>query len=511
MGYTPRDAASLKSLDSIDQWFLTQRNQSRLDSHLAYLNRGGPIGRIRTDERQRKYYVALESFWYHTALGQDQLRQRVAFALSQILVVSADDPTIAFYAEGLASYMDTLSDHALGNYRDLLIAVSKSPAMGHYLTHLKNEKADRQTGRQPDENYARELMQLFTIGLWELNQDGTRKIDSDGNHIPTYGPDEISGMARVFTGWYYGGRPNTRAVWRGDRSAMKMDRRLDIPMISYPEMHENGTKRIVGGEEIKKNTSADESLEAAIDVLMEHPNTAPFVSHQLIQRLVTSNPSPSYVERVARVFNNNGNGEKGDLFSVTKAILLDPEANATRGASNSFGRLREPILRMSLWLRNLEGKDQIRKRDLSRNLFQIAKGFGQIPYTAPSVFNWYEPTYGPQGPVKDAGIVAPEFKMHNETLMARYSIYLPAIIQRGFDPFVREAPNQPYRTLMPLAKEPIDLVSALDDMFCAGRLGSEARLLIEQSVSRITESAPDERVWTAVMMAMLSPAFMIDL
>ncbi|QKQ25163.1 DUF1800 domain-containing protein [Candidatus Reidiella endopervernicosa] len=291
-------------------------------------------------------YYQLAAWWEHSLKGDDQLRQRVAYALSQIFVVSTAEMPLDDRAESLANYYDILAEHAFGNFRDLMGAVSRSATMGIYLSHQGNEKENPATQTRPDENFARELMQLFTIGLYELNVDGTPRLSS-GNLIPTYSQEDIVELAKVMTGWdlqlnsYYG----RNSANSGDYT---------LPMEFTDAYHEYSAKTVLG-ETIPANLSGSDDLDAALDIIFAHANVAPFISRQLIQRLVTSNPSSAYIGRVAAVFNDNGSGVKGDLGAVVKAILMDDEARSASYISQpSFGKPREPVLAFSAMLRLLD-------------------------------------------------------------------------------------------------------------------------------------------------------------
>ena len=266
--------------------------------------------------------------WFRNALhGPDQLRQRVAFALSEIMVVSQLS-SLNNAPYGLASYYDMLAQNAFGNFRTLMEDVTLHPAMGVYLSMLGNEKPNVQLNIRPDENYARELMQLFTIGLVELNMDGTVRTDGNGNPIPTYTQEIIEGFAHVYTGWHFGGAPSFQQARQTDANQV-------VPMQLYPDFHDTGPKTLLGGQVIPAGQSGEQDLADALDNIFAHANVAPFISLQLIQKLVTSNPSPQYVERVAQVFENDGTGERGDLGAVVRAILTDPG-----GSANPSGRYR---------------------------------------------------------------------------------------------------------------------------------------------------------------------------
>src|SRR5688572_6053605 len=281
--------------------------------------------------------------WFRNALrGQDQLRQRVAFALSETMVVSQVG-ALANQPYSLASYYDLLATRAFGNFRDLIEAVTLHPAMGVYLSMLGNQKPDVQRNIRPDENYARELMQLFTIGLVELNLDGTPKLDSSGQPIPTYTQPIIEGFAHAYTGWTYANAPNGNFLQARPGLASQV-----VPMQLYPAFHDTGPKLVLGGVTIPAGQGGAQDLDAALDNIFAHPNVGPFIARRLIQRLVTSNPSPDYVRRVAQRFNDNGRGVRGDLAAVVAAMLLDAEARTASTATT--GKLKEPLLRVTqLW------------------------------------------------------------------------------------------------------------------------------------------------------------------
>ena len=350
--------------------------------------------------------------WFRNALqGDDQLRQRVAFALSEIMVVSqlgvlGDQP----YA--LASYYDLLVQNAFGNYRDLIEAVTLHPAMGAYLSMLGNEKPDPVRNIRPDENYARELMQLFAIGLVELNQDGTVRLGTDNEPIPTYDQAIIEGFAHVFTGWTYAGSP----VFQG---AFPTELRQITPMELWPAFHDTGSKRLLNNVTLQAGQSGEQDLSDALDNVFNHPNVGPFIAIRLIQRLVTSNPSPEYVSRVAAVFNDNGSGVRGDLGAVVKAILLDSEADPDLRLATD-GKVKEPIIRITqLWKAYNAASASGR---YPYNFAYII--FGQGPLQSPSVFNFFSPFYAPPGEIRDAGLVAPELEIATEFLNTYVTNYM---------------------------------------------------------------------------------------
>ncbi|WP_457668257.1 DUF1800 domain-containing protein [Thiolapillus sp.] len=367
-------------------------------------------------------------WWERVIQDDDQLRQRVAFALSQLFVVS-DIGNLNNFQLGMTDYWDTLLAHAFGNYRDLLEAVTLHPMMGEWLSSIRNRKEDPSQNIHPDENYAREILQLFSIGLHQLNMDGTLKKDANGLPIPTYGQAEVKSFARIFTGLvYYYKNPAFRDEWewRDPWSGAITTH----PMVPVESIHDTGAKTLLNGQVVPADGDTLTDIRAALDIIFNHPNVPPFVSKQLIQRLVTSNPSPAYVERVAKVFANNGSGERGDLKAVVRAILLDPEARKLHPAADNFGKLREPVLRISHLWRAFGLTKKTRHGSLWEQedcgegnyklywvwwLDSLQQQTGQDILGAPSVFNFYQPGFSPSGPVANAGLVAPEFQIASES------------------------------------------------------------------------------------------------
>ena len=351
-----------------------------------------------------------QAAWWKVALtAPDQLRQRVAFALSQILVVSDTNGTLFNNSRAMANYYDLLVKGSFGNFRQLLEDVTLSPVMGVYLTALRNAKATFDANGKAitnaDENYAREVMQLFTIGLVQLQPDGTLKLDALGVPIPTYDNRTIAEMAKIFTGWaFYSANPVPN--FRAEPTNYLQ------PMMLYPAFHEDSAKTIVGGVTIPAGQGGVKDLKDALDTLFNHPNTAPFISRQLIQRLVTANPSPGYIYRVAQAFANNGSGVRGDLAAVVRAVLMDYEArSAAVAATASFGKLKEPVLRSTAILRAFNGG----ANNGRLGFFNPESNLGQAPLRAPTVFNFYEPNFVQPGLLASAGLVAPEYQILTDT------------------------------------------------------------------------------------------------
>ncbi len=375
-----------------------------------------PLINASSDPASRNTRMA---FWWQTAVsGPDQLRQRVALALSEIMVISDQSGMLQNNGAGVAAYWDLLANDAFGNYRKLLEDVTLSPAMGTYLNMLGNQKPDPAHNIHADENFAREVMQLFTIGLYQLNPDGTVVKDSSGVPVPSYSQSDVTNLARVFTGWSF----NSTNFFYGAPNYFS-------PMIAFEAEHDTGAKTIVGGVTVPANGTAHADLVIALDTLFNHPNTPPFISRQLIQRLVTSNPTPAYVQRVAQVFINDGQGVRGNLGAVVRAILLDAEARSDAMiVQPSYGKRREPLLTATQLWRALDGHDangQIQFWNPEYNLHQA-------PLSAASVFNFFKPAYSPPGALKAAGLVAPEFQLVNASnLTLLHNFFRQNILGRG--------------------------------------------------------------------------------
>ncbi|MBB5018994.1 uncharacterized protein (DUF1800 family) [Chitinivorax tropicus] len=490
-------------------WLDQQFAMSASNAHQLYVDQQIAAGNKATSS------MVHESFWKQAAAGQDQLRQRVAFALSELFVVSVDGAP-AEYPRGVAAYLDLLGKHAFGNYRELLEAVSLNPMMGLYLSHLRNRKEDATSGRVPDENYAREIMQLFSIGLYELNPDGTVKL-ANGKPIETYSNEDVTGLAKVFTGWSWGGPDQSdKRFFGGD-----IDPNRDIlPMQNYPKFHSTTEKRFLGLT-IPAGTTGKDSLKLALDHLFNHPNTGPFISRQLIQRLVTSNPSPAYVQRVAAVFANNGQGVRGDMKAVIQAILLDHDARDLKLMDTSTGgKLREPVVRLANWMRAF-GKPSASGRYLIGNTDSPTSSLGQTPLRSPSVFNFFRPGYVPAGTtIADQNMVAPEFQIAHETSVVGYYNLMQDVVARGVGTStngVRDiAPD--YATELSLADNADALVSRVELMLSYGSLDAGNRQLIRDAIAAISipadankaATARRNRVQTAIYLVMVSSDYLIQ-
>lgn len=441
------------------------------------------------------------AWWHNTITAQDTVRQRVAFALSQIFVVSDRVDTLEVYPYALGSYYDTLLEHAFGNFRDLLEAVALSPAMGIYLSHVNNRRSDPVNNIFPDENFAREVMQLFSIGLFQLAPDGTVLRDANGDPLPTYDNADIAEFAKVFTGLSFDG--SNSFFGNVDTPYFR------APMVMFDAEHELGEKRLLNGVVVPAGQSGLQDIDMALDNLFEHPNVGPFMSRLLIQRLVTSNPSPAYVQRVASVFNDNGSGVRGDMRAVIRAITLDPEARAAPTNAGSFGKLREPVVRYVSLLRQLgvSSPDGF-IAPLGYFLQDVSQ---QHPLSAPSVFNFYLPDHTPAGPVADAGLVAPEFQITNSNTIVAYPNFIDAIVLGDFvtdTPDGFEPASLNFSPLIDIADDPEALVDRLDTLFHYGTLSPELRTIFIDAIREFDDM--EFRVRIALYWVLTSPEYAIQ-
>jgi uncharacterized protein (DUF1800 family) len=438
--------------------------------------------------------------WFRNVVnGEDQLRQRVAFALSEILVVSQLGALVnAPYA--LADYYDKLVLNAFGNYRELLETVTLHPAMGVYLSMLGNEKPDPVRNIRPDENYARELMQLFAIGLVELNPDGSVRTDGAGQPLPTYDQAIIEGFAHVFTGWHFAGAPSFELAFPNDNNQT-------VPMQLYPEYHDTGPKQLLSVS-LPAGQTGDVDLQMALDDIFNHPNVGPFIAVRLIQRLVTSNPSPGYVSRVAAAFEDNGFGERGDLESVVKAILLDAEARPAMHMEID-GKIKEPLLRLTQLWRAYDATSQ-------SGAFPLAPAyiiFGQGPLQSPSVFNFFSPFHAPAGEIRNSGLVAPELQIATEyqnTFITNYMFFL------AFDWNSAKENPEPDDVLIDISEElsvaddTDRLVDMVADKLLAGEISPTLRAEMVNMIDRVRVFVPGNEaalVAEAIYFITTSPEF----
>lgn len=469
-------------------WIERQFDMPQEQSHFDWLTAAG----YGADANRDSTTGLDNTIWRRFITGRDALRQRMVLALSEICVVSVLGVETSWRQFAVANYLDILERNAFGNYRDLLREISLSTAMGYYLTFRGNAKANSRGG-QPDENYARELMQLFTIGLLELNPDGTVR----GGGIETYAPGDVSGLARVFTGWDL----NTTGL--AQPLPPEVHRR---PMTQVASRYETGAKTFLGVT-IPAGTSATASLDRALDVLFNHPNVPPFVCRQLIQRMVTSNPSPAYVARVAAAFTNNGSGVRGDLKAVLRAILLDPEARDMSQVSNpNFGKLREPAIRFLNWARCFGAASPSGQWAIG-DLSDPGTRVGQSPMRSSSVFNFFRPGYVPPGSaIATAGLMAPEFQITNETSVVGYLNFMQRAIAGNSVGDVRAD----YTALRAMAGNSAALLAELNLVLAAGQLSASTLAALRSALDTIggnTDSARLNRVHAALLLVLAAPEY----
>lgn len=457
------------------------------------------------------------SFWQQAISGSDQLRQRVKYALTEQMVISGQDFALAEMPRGMANYYDVLGADAFGNFRQLLEDVTLNPMMGQYLSVMGNDKGD--ATRDPDENYAREVMQLFTIGLYQLNPDGTQKLDPTGQPIPTYSNLDVMGLAKVFTGFSWnipGDQSNT--AWSNCCAYVGTGFGEDIlPMQSFPNHHSTDEKDFLGVTiPTQSNPDPVGDLKIALDTLFNHPNLPPFVCKQLIQHLVTSNPSPGYVGRVSAVFQDNGAGVRGDMKAVLTAILLDDEArNASAAASNpQYGKVREALIRYVEWARAFTAQSRNGAYNLGSTEDPIY-GLGEMSLRSPSVFNWFAPGYVPPGTsIAKAGLLAPEMGMTDVSTVVGYLNYMQSAIGAGASTGPDVFSN--YSTEIGLAGTPDQLLDRINLLLMAGEMDGTLRSQILSAVNAIAIPAGDQdainaalanRVKMAIFLTMASPSF----
>jgi uncharacterized protein (DUF1800 family) len=444
-----------------------------------------------------------EAIWQQWLYDPGQLRARMAFALSQIMVISNIAPDIPPLA--MSSYMDMLNRNAFANYRGLLEQVTLHPAMGYYLNMLESEKEDPEEGTHPNENYAREVLQLFSIGLVKLNIDGSPQRDSGGRTIPTYDQAVVQGFAKAFSGWSFGGRNTTRADMFGHGEDNWI-----VPMQAWPSKHDTGVKVLLDGRSLPAGQSAQKDMADALDVIFNHPNVGPFIGRRLIQRFVTSNPSPSYIARVATTFNNNGQGVRGDLAAVIRAVLLDPEARDMATAqSASFGKQREPVIRFANMLRAL-GATSKSGRNAIHYLDSADNAIGQSPLLSPSVFNFFSPDFRNPGAIATAGLVSPEFQITTETtVVGGLNFFARLVNEHGYG-WDESRVELNYKPLEAMAGSSGALVDWVNLMFANSMMSATSRASILKAINAIAPTNPTQRVKAALVLSAISPDFVVQ-
>ena len=500
----------------------------------AYYDEWGEIIINGNDDVFPAYFYWRMAWWNNAMSGEDLLRQKVALALSEILVIS-EDSKLDRDAFGLAAYYDVLNSNAFGNYRDLLEEVTYHPAMGYFLSSINNSPTNEDENIHPDENYAREVMQLFTIGIHQLEMDGSIVTDEDGVPIPTYESNDVGELAKVFTGlgpaqywspWVdYSEETVEWGAWFNTVPFINST----LPMVMFEGWHEEGVKHLLNGASTVDGASGGQDIDMALDLLFEHSNTPPFVSKLLIQRMVKSNPSPEYIERVASVFVNNGEGVRGDLSAVVKAILLDEEARHCSWIEDvSSGKMREPMMRYMQLLKSFNASNQSGKM---WSVGWMAQEMGQHPMAAPTVFNFFLPTYAPSGPISDSSLVAPEFELLNSANSIKYinliadmclgGTYMESITMAHPDdigiPWWDAGINSPednvtldFEDEIILASNDVQAMVDRLNILLAGGTASSETLDIISTLIDVEGIAPADRVKLALYLLLISPDYIIQ-
>ena len=476
-------------------WLDEQFAMARSQSHVDWLRANG----YETIDQVNSRAPLDRTLWRKFLSSPDQLRQRVVYALSQIMVVAVEGVGGRWPAFAVAYYLDVLEANAFGNFRTLLEQVTLTPAMGTFLSMRGSRKADT-SGRAPDENYAREVMQLFSIGLVALQGDGTPRTVG-GAQVDSYGQADVTGLARIFTGWDYASAATDTAV------------AVVTPMAAVESRHETGVSSFLGAT-VPAGTNAAGALRIALDTLFNHPNVGPFIGRQLIQRLIMSNPSAAYVGRVAAVFADNGSGVRGDLRAVLRALLTDVEARDSGSAlaAPGSGKLREPVLRFTQWARACGATTSASNQWRLGNLSDPATRLGQSPLHAPSVFNFYRPGYvAPGTAAAGAGLVAPELQITTETSVAGYLNFMQGAVATSSGVAGSDI-RADYSAWLALAADAAALVDEANLVLAAGQLSAASATLIRNAIAAMpagTDAQRLQRVQAAVLLTLGAPEFLV--
>jgi len=470
--------------------------------------------------------------WYQIMAAPDGVRRRMALALSEFFVVSgAGVGTISWPMFAMGAYWDVLCKNAFGNFRTLLEDITLNIAMGEYLNTLGNQKEDAASGRLPDENYAREVMQLFSIGLLQLNLDGTPKLGANSQPIETFTQSDVSNLARVFTGYESDNSEGFSQSAVAPTYSLRNVGYTRRPMVLNASRHSTLRADFLGAV-VDAGTDGKTSLKIALDTLFNHPNVGPFFGRQMIQRLICSDPSPAYVARVASVFNNNGKGVRGDLAAVFKTILLDTEATSAAGLTlTTFGKLREPMVRTAQWARTFKATSLKGTWKIGNPNYSAVDALGQSPLQAPSVFNFFRPGYVPPSTAMAfSKATAPEFQLVNESTTASYINYLQNFLYQGMWVRAPELITSPdsatptdgpdivpdYSAELALVGNPSGLINRLNLLLCAGQLSAETvtmmvnALSYDSTNSASSDSAKRSYVAKAIMFVMCCSEYLVQ-
>jgi uncharacterized protein (DUF1800 family) len=506
--FGPTDASVAQLMSSgRSAWLASQFTLASSDfSGLPYVDpdssKGCPTGAVPTCKRDNYSLFPVQVQFFANAVNQpDQLRQRTALALSEILVVSGN---VIKLPNAMANYQRIFLRNAFGNFRDVLREVTLSPAMGRFLNMANNDKPNPAKGIEPNENYAREVLQLFSVGLSQLNVDGSLQLDAKGQPIPSYDQDTVEGFAHAFTGWTYAPRPGATRNKFGNPSY------YDAPMVAFDDHHDKGTKKLLNGTVLPGGQTAQADLDAAVDNIFNHPNVGPFIGRQLIQQLVTANPSPAYLQRVATAFNGGAivsgqRSKRGDMKAVLMAILTDAEAVAPQNPAN-FGKLREPILQLTHLLRAMGGvSDGVWLRSQAASL-------GQTVYSPASVFNFFPPDYDlPDNPALDG----PAFGVFNASAAFKLSgVLQTALNGRGVaaDASVAGATGTKIDLArwQALAATPASLVAEINRVLFAGRASAALQAALLRAAQIAPATKPLDRAKAALFLAAMSPEYLVE-
>ncbi|UDF05054.1 DUF1800 family protein [Asticcacaulis sp. AND118] len=497
---TDDEIAAVKS-QGLSGWLNTQYNGAISTPLWDWLQSNG-YNAITTDRYYFSNRPGENGVWNQLISSSDQMRKRIALALSEHFVAPINVSN-SWPSAILAGYWDMLNTHAFGNFRQLMEAVTLNVQMGLFLNTAGSRKSNSQ-GRRPDENYSREIMQLFTLGLVQLNLDGTPKTDSAGRTLDTYTQSDVENLAHVFSGYSFDltGITETTPAWETvairDPAYARKPMAVDVNGHSYVAVTFHGTS-------IAANTPADVALKTALDTLFNHPNVGPFFATAMIKRLVTSNPSPAYVQRVATAFNDNGSGVRGDLKAVWTAILTDSEARATMTATS--GKLREPMIRFIQWARMAE----VTSSNGAWNIGDLsqAQNLGQSPLRSASVFNFFRPGYVPPNTeIANRNLVAPEFQIVNESTTAGYLNFMLTSVRSG----VQDVKPH-YTALLPKASDPAALMAALNLRMTANQLSSNTVSVIQNAIGTLPAGSDSEkltRIQAAVYLVLASSEYLIQ-
>jgi uncharacterized protein (DUF1800 family) len=517
--------AEISNIRSVgyEPWLNAQMDASIAQTGVAWLSSRG-YDQITADNFFDNEYPGDYMIWNQLMSDANGVRKRVALALSEFFVVSLTGLDFSWRAQAIAYYWDQLNSRAFGNFRALLEDVTLNPAMGYYLSTRGNRKEDTRTGRVPDENYAREVMQLFTIGLYQLNNDGSRRLDANNQPIETYTNTDVTNLARVFTGYNWDFTGNVRTPSTNDPNRLinstgyvLRPMTIDNTKWEFPSSTSQHSmlEATFLGTTIAANTDGTAALKTALDTLFNHANVGPFFARQMIQRLVTSNPSAAYTDRVARVFNNNGSGVRGDLRAVFKAIFLDDEAMGAAGqTAPTFGKVREPMLRFVQWARTFGAASTSGNWRIG-NLSDLVSGLGQSALRSPSVFNFFRPGYVPANTaIATNSLVAPEFQLVNESSTPGYVNYMASAIgsTNGVGGDVRAA----YTSELAIAHDSTALLDRLCLLLAANQISDSSKATIKTALDATTvtqtstTAEKQRRVYMAVLLVMASPDYLVQ-